>query len=98
MQALEDEGHHHDPVTKVKRAINAIRATMRAATGVSLTAMYVSFVAFTSGLVRGTMSFILAWFPTWVSEEDAQDFASPKDAYRSLAHMLMNNKEAIFRF
>jgi hypothetical protein len=28
----------------------------------------------------------------------SQDFASPKDAYRSLAHMLMNNKEAIFRF
>ena len=26
------------------------------------------------------------------------DFASPKDAYRSLAHMLMNNKEAIYRF
>ncbi|MFN9625996.1 MAG: DUF1553 domain-containing protein, partial [Planctomycetota bacterium] len=26
------------------------------------------------------------------------DFATPKDAYRSLAHMLMNNKEAIYRF
>ena len=26
------------------------------------------------------------------------DFGSPKDAYRSLAHMLMNNKEAIYRF
>jgi hypothetical protein len=28
----------------------------------------------------------------------APDFATPKDAYRSLAHMLMNNKEAIYRF
>jgi hypothetical protein len=28
----------------------------------------------------------------------SQDFASPQDAYRSLAHMLMNNKEAIYRF
>jgi hypothetical protein len=28
----------------------------------------------------------------------SQDFANPQDAYRSLAHMLMNNKEAIYRF
>jgi hypothetical protein len=28
----------------------------------------------------------------------SQDFANPKDAYRSLAHMLMNSKEAIYRF
>jgi len=28
----------------------------------------------------------------------SQDFSSPKEAYRSLAHMLMNNKEAIYRF
>ncbi|MCY3007829.1 MAG: PSD1 and planctomycete cytochrome C domain-containing protein [Planctomycetota bacterium] len=28
----------------------------------------------------------------------SQDFTSPKEAYRSLAHMLMNNKEAIYRF
>jgi hypothetical protein len=26
------------------------------------------------------------------------EFASPRDAYRSVAHMLMNNKETIFRF
>jgi len=26
------------------------------------------------------------------------DFANPKDAYRSLAHMVMNNKETIYRF
>ena len=26
------------------------------------------------------------------------DFANRKDAYRSLAHMVMNNKEAIYRF
>jgi hypothetical protein len=55
------------PVTKIKVGINALRATMRAATGISLTAMYLSFVAFTSGLVRGSMTFVLAIFPTWVS-------------------------------
>jgi hypothetical protein len=29
--------------------------------------MYLSFVAVTSGVVRDTMTFILAIFPTWVS-------------------------------
>jgi hypothetical protein len=28
----------------------------------------------------------------------SSDFANRKDAYRSLAHMVMNNKEAIYRF
>lgn len=28
----------------------------------------------------------------------SSDFANPKDAYRSLAHMVMNNKETIYRF
>jgi hypothetical protein len=63
----EDDGDHDHPVTKLKRGINALRATMRAATGISLTAMYVSFVAFTSGCVRYSMAFVLARFPTWVS-------------------------------
>lgn len=68
MQASEEDDDDHDhPVTKLKRGINALRATMRAATGISLTAIYVSFVAFTSGCVRWSMAFILARFPTWVS-------------------------------
>ena len=66
MQASEGDTDDH-PVTKLKRGINALRATMRTATGVSLTAMYVSIVAFTSGCVRWSMAFVLARFPTWVS-------------------------------
>jgi hypothetical protein len=68
MQASDQPDANGDdhPVTKIKRAINALRATARAATGISLTAMYLSFVAFTSGLVRGSMTLVLAIFPTWV--------------------------------
>jgi hypothetical protein len=68
IQASEEDDDDHDhPVTKLKRGINALRATMRAATGISLTAMYVSVAAFTSGCVRYSMAFVLARFPTWVS-------------------------------
>jgi hypothetical protein len=64
----EEHGQQdHHPVTKLKRAFDSLRATMRAATGLSVTAMYFSFVTFTSFWVRKSMTLILSILPTWVS-------------------------------
>ena len=82
MQASQHPDNDEHPVTKVKQGVKALRVTMRAttgfsltalrattraATGVSLTAIYVSIVAFTSGWVRSSMTLVLSIFPTWVS-------------------------------
>lgn len=55
-----------DPQKKLG-PIAALRATMRAATGLSLTAMYAATIGFTSGFVRDIMKRVLRVFPTWVS-------------------------------
>jgi len=46
-------------------SFTALRATVRAATGISLTAVYASTLAATGAVVRKTMAFFLAVFPTW---------------------------------
>ena len=55
------------PPHKKLGPIVALRATMRKATGLSLTAMYAGCYGFTSGIVRNTMKRVLRVFPTWVS-------------------------------
>jgi hypothetical protein len=83
------------PVTKIKVGFNALRATMRAATGISLTAMYLSFVAFTSGLVRGRMTFVLAIFPTWVSVSNVGFVFGERFAYICVLALVVSAAHAI---
>jgi hypothetical protein len=65
-----DDGQHL--VTKLVRGVaNALYAPTRAAMGILITALYISVVAFTSGCVRGSVAFLLARFPTWVSWKNA---------------------------
>jgi len=61
----QQEEHPHKKERKLG-PLKTLRATMRAATGLSLTAMYLSVVGFTSWIVRETMAVLLSILPTGV--------------------------------
>lgn len=65
--AVQAAGDDPDIPHKKLGPIVALRATMRKATGLSLTAMYAGCYGFTSGIVRNNMKRVLRVFPTWVS-------------------------------
>lgn len=46
-------------------SLTALRATCRAATGISFTAIYVATVAATGNWIRQTTKFVLSIFPAW---------------------------------
>ena len=69
-RAVEDDDQH--PVAKLARGVaSALHAPTRFVMGIVITAIYISVVAFTSGCVRGSVAFLLARFPTWVSLSSA---------------------------
>lgn len=70
----DDDDDDKHPVAKLVRGIaNALHAPTRFAMGIVITAVYISVVAFTSGCVRGSVAFLLARFPTWVSLRSAHN-------------------------
>ena len=65
-----DESHGNDAhrvKNVVRGATHVLHDPTHAAKGMLLTAIYISVAAFTSGYVRGSIAFVLARFPAWVS-------------------------------